>query len=232
MRWGEHYLLIGNTRLHWANCVQNTTEFTHSLTNEALPQHISIEDTIWASVGQTRLSTLKKENEIKTETVPLKNMPSYFGVDRALGCFAGLKIIKNPFKKNLLIADLGTTLAISKVDSLGRIIGGQLIPGLLTQLKAMERYTKSLQLPSQIAIPEESFLLETKQAMLKGVANSLIGAIQLSFDPEKDILIICGGDCKLIGEKIMSLNNGQIIIEPNLVMQGMIQLTKYHESFL
>ena len=62
--------------------------------------------------------------------------------------------------------------------------------------------------------------------MLKGVANSLVGAIQLSFDPEKDILILCGGYCKLIGDQIMSLNNGQIIIEPNLVMQGMIQLTK------
>ena len=226
MRGEKHYLLIGNTRLHWASCVKHTTQFTHSFANEALPQDISIEDTIWASVGQNRLSTLKKENEIKTKYIPLKNMPSYFGVDRALGCFAALTIIENPHNKNLLIADLGTTLSISKVDSSGRIIGGQLIPGLLTQLKAMERHTKSLQLPSQIAIPEQNFLLETKLAMLKGVANSLIGAIQLSFDPEQDILILCGGDCKLIGEKIMSLNNGKIIIEPNLVMQGMIQLAK------
>ena len=227
----KNFLLIGNSRLHWANCVKNITQFTHSPTNESLPQDISLEDTIWASVGHTQLTTLKKENEIKLENIPLNKMPSYFGIDRALGCFAALNIANNPLKKNLLIADLGTTLSISKIDSIGNIIGGQLVPGLLTQLKAMDKETKNLQAPSQIAIPKQDFLLDTKQAMIKGVSNSLIGAINLSFNPKKDILILCGGDSKLIGKKIMALNYGHTIIEPNLVMRGMIKLTEEKDLF-
>ena len=57
--------------------------------------------------------------------------------------------------------------------------------------------------------------------MLKGVSNSLIGVINLSFDPEKDILIMCGGDSELIGNGLKQKNK-EIIIAPNLVMQGMI----------
>ena len=57
--------------------------------------------------------------------------------------------------------------------------------------------------------------------MLKGVCNSLIGVINLSFNPVKDILIVCGGDSELIGCRLRQ-NNKSVIIAPNLVMQGMI----------
>ena len=57
--------------------------------------------------------------------------------------------------------------------------------------------------------------------MLKGVSNSLIGLINLSFNPEKDILIICGGDSELIGD-LLKQKNKDIIISPNLVIKGMI----------
>ena len=59
--------------------------------------------------------------------------------------------------------------------------------------------------------------------MLKGVSNSLIGLINLSFDSAKDILIICGGDSELIGSRL-NQKNKDIVIAPNLVMQGMISL--------
>ena len=57
--------------------------------------------------------------------------------------------------------------------------------------------------------------------MLKGAYNSLMGVIKLSFNPDKDILIICGGDSELIGS-VLKQKNEEIIIAPNLVMQGMI----------
>ena len=62
-------------------------------------------------------------------------------------------------------------------------------------------------------------------AMLRGVYNSIIGAINISFDRTKDILILCGGDSKLIGNSLKEEIEA-LIIEPNLVMYGMILLNK------
>ena len=164
---------------------------------------------------------LKEENEIKTQDIKLKNLPSYYGVDRALGCLEALKIIENPFQKDLLIADCGTTLSLTKLTAKGSIIGGQITPGFLTQLRSMEQYTRNLKIPKNYEIPIKDFLIKTEDSMLKGVSNSLIGIINLSFDTTKDILIICGGDSELIGS-VLKKKHKEIIIAPNLVMQGMI----------
>ena len=164
---------------------------------------------------------LKKENEIKTKNIQLSNLPDYFGVDRALACFAALKIIENPFKKDLLIADFGTILSITKLNSNGSIIGGQLLPGFLTQLKSMEQNTKYLKVPKKYDIPIKDFLINTEEAILKGVINSLTGVINSLFNPEKDILIICGGDSELF-TKSLKTQKENIINAPNLVMKGMI----------
>ena len=164
---------------------------------------------------------LKKENEIKTKDIQLSNLPDFFGVDRALACIAALKIIENPFKKDLLIADFGTILSITKLNSNGSIIGGQLLPGFLTQLKSMEQNTKNLKVPKKYDIPIKDFLINTEEAILKGVINSLTGVISSLFNPENDILIICGGDSQLL-TKFLKIKKENIINAPNLVMEGMI----------
>ena len=151
----------------------------------------------------------------------MSNLPDYFGVDRALACIAALKIIENPFKKDLLIADFGTILSITKFNSNGSIIGGQLLPGFLTQLKSMEQNTKNLKVPKKYDIPIKDFLINTEEAILKGVINSLTGVINSLFNPEKDILIICGGDSHLL-TKSLKTQKENIINAPNLVMEGMI----------
>ena len=186
-----------------------------------MPPNININNLIWAAVGKLPDLFLKKENQIKTQHINLKNLPDYFGVDRALGCLEALKIIDNPAKRNLLIADCGTTLSLTKVTSKGSIIGGQLIPGFLTQLRSMEIDTNNLKIPKKYTIPNKDFLIKTEDAMLKGVYNSLVGVINSSFNPAKEILILCGGDCELIGSGLKRKNK-EIIITPNLVMQGMI----------
>ena len=216
-----NFLLVGNTRLHWAENLHPNYRFFHTQRNNKVPQNINLDRLVWASVGKLPDFFLNQENEIKTKDIKLKNLPDYFGVDRALGCLEALNIIENPFQKDLLIADCGTTLTLTKLTARGSIIGGQIIPGFLTQLKSMEYYTKNLKAPKKHEIPTQNFLIETEDSMLKGVSNSLIGVINLSFNPAKDILIICGGDSELISSKFKQKNK-EIIIAPNLVMQGMI----------
>ncbi len=216
-----NFLLVGNSRMHWVENSQNKYRFFHTNKKNAFPKNINLNNLIWASVGQLPNFLLKQENEIKTKDIKLKNLPNYFGVDRALGCLEAIKIIENPMRKNLLIADCGTTLSLTKLNSQGSILGGQITPGFLTQLKSMEKYTKNLKAPRKFDIPNQDFLMKTEDSMLKGVFNSLKGVINLSFNSLKDILIICGGDSEIIGNELKKKNN-EIIIAPNLVMQGMI----------
>jgi len=216
-----NFLLVGNSRLHWANYSQNHSKFFHTEKQQKVPENIDPDQLIWASVGKLPNFFLKKDNEIKTQDIRLSNLPNYFGVDRALACHGALNIIANPFKKDLLIADFGTILSITKLNPNGSIIGGQLIPGFLTQLKSMEQNTKNLKIPKKYFNPTKDFLLNTEEAILKGVINSLIGVINNSFNPLKDILITCGGDSQFL-TKYIKTQKENIINAPNLVMEGMI----------
>ncbi len=216
-----NFLLVGNSRLHWAKYSQNQSRFFHTNKEYKVSENLDIDKLIWASVGKLPNFFLKKENEIKTKDIRLSNLPDHFGVDRALACIAALNIIENPLKKDLLIADFGTILSITKLNYNGSIIGGQLIPGFLTQLKSMEQNTKNLKVPKKYYIPTKDFLINTEEAILKGVINSLTEVINISFNPINDILITCGGDSQLI-TKTLKTKKKNIINVPNLVMEGMI----------
>ena len=216
-----NFLLVGNSRLHWAKYSKNQSKFFHTKKEQKVPKNIDLDQLIWASVGKLPNFLLKKENEIKTKDIQLSNLPDYFGIDRSLGCLAALKIIKNPLKKDLLIADFGTILSITKLNSNGSIIGGQLIPGFLTQLKSMEQNTKNLKVTKKYEVPTKDFLINTEEAILKGVINSLTGVIKNSFNPVKDILITCGGDSQFL-TKSLETSKTNIVNAPNLVMEGMI----------
>ena len=176
------------------------------------------------SRSDLQTSKLDKNNEIKTLDLNIKNCPSYFGVDRALACFSALNIIKN-CNKNILIADFGTILSLTKLNAEGEIIGGQLVPGFLTQLKSMKQNTMNLELPNIEIIPKQDFLFETDLAMIKGVITSLVGTIKQLFNPQEDILIICGGDTKLIST-YLNYQKHEMIIDPDLVMKGMMQFKR------
>ena len=215
------YLLIGNSRLHWAIKKDNSYEFFHTLFDQRFPENVNLKKLVWASVGKYPTIKLSNNNEINISNLTFKKMPDHIGIDRALACFAAYKIIENEFKKNILIVDLGTTVSITKIDNKGNLIGGQLLPGFTTQLKSMDENTKNLTFPKNTFIPSNNFQTATFKAMLRGVYNSIFGAIKLSFNPKQDVLIICGGDAKFLGETIRKeIKN--IIIEPNLVMYGMI----------
>jgi len=219
------YLLIGNTRLHWAFNKNSAYKFSHTLVNDLLPKNIDLKKLIWASVGEYPTNNLLKKNQVTIEDINLKNMPHFIGIDRGLACFAALSMFKSKLSKNLLIVDLGTTVSITKIDNQGNILGGQLLPGFTTQLKSMEQSTKNLVFPNKIFIPNNNFEISTMNSMLRGVHNSIIGAIYVAFDSKKDTLILCGGDSNLIGNSLKKeIKN--LIIEPNLVMYGMIFLNK------
>ncbi len=219
------YLLIGNSRLHWAFNKNSSYKFSNTLVDDSLPKNIDFKKLIWASVGKYPTNSLLKKNQITIKDINLKNIPHFIGIDRALVCVAALSMFKSKVNKNLLIVDLGTTVSITKIDHQGNILGGQLFPGFTTQLKSMEQSTKNLIIPNKFYIPNNNFEISTMNAMLRGVYNSITGAIKIAFDQTKDVLILCGGDANLIGNSLKKeITN--FFIEPDLVMYGMISLNK------
>ena len=128
------YLLIGNTRLHWAFNKNSSYEFSNTLINDSLPKEINFKKLIWASVGKYPTNNFLKKNQVTIKDINLEKMPDFIGIDRALACFAALSMFKSKLRKNLLIVDLGTTVSITKIDPQGKILGGQLFPGFTTQL--------------------------------------------------------------------------------------------------
>ena len=75
--------------------------------------------------------------------------------------------------------------------------------------------------PEKFDIPIKDFLINTEEAILKGVVNSLTGVINSLFNPAEDILVICGGDSEFLA-KSLKTKKENIINAPNLVMEGMI----------
>ena len=89
------------------------------------------------------------------------------------------------------------------------------------KLKSMAQNTKNLKVPKKYEIPTKDFLINTEEAIIKGVINSLTGVIKSSFNPLKDILITCGGDSEFLA-KSLKTQKENIINAPNLVIEGMI----------
>ena len=62
-----NFLLVGNSRLHWAKYSTNQSKFFHTRKEQKVPENIDLDQLIWASVGKLPNFLLKKENEIQTK---------------------------------------------------------------------------------------------------------------------------------------------------------------------
>ena len=55
-----NFLLVGNSRLHWAEYVESDYKFFHTNKNDSPPENINMNKIIWASVGKSPKFILKK----------------------------------------------------------------------------------------------------------------------------------------------------------------------------
>ncbi len=226
-------LLIGNSRWHWALQNKDGWEFLHEEPNLNKLKFIDKRSLRWAAVGEIpKNDILNSSRRINIKDIPLLNLPPWVGIDRALGGWSAYMKYQNSdqFSKGMLIADAGTVLSITKVTSKGEFAGGQLIAGLMLQLKAMENGTKNLINPGLNPIPKEKFPLSTSSAMRRGSIQSIIGAILAAYQESNLPICLCGGDAPLLMNEIKKyyLNNEiKIYHHPNLVLEGMIKLQKY-----
>ena len=222
----KNYLMIGNTRWHWETKIQEDLKYFHTTPNPIEFQDKNYSELSWASVGpipeNLKLCPSKK---INLDDVPLINLPSNLGIDRALASWSAYKK-QSSFKskeQDLIVIDAGTIMSVTKITKKGVFAGGQLISGLRLQLSSMANGSLNLRNPIIKTIPTETFQYETKNAMIRGAINGLLGIILQTFEETKLPIWICGGDAPII---LNELKNTNIDINhcPNLVLEGMIDI--------
>ena len=175
LRW----LLIGNSRWHWAldgadgMGGERAPQFLH-----LPPQAAAVDPPVaWAAVGPVPpQAALPAETRLALEDVPLADAPPWLGIDRALAGWWAARTTGSP----VLVADAGTVLSLTRVDGRGRFAGGRLMAGAALQLGAMGSGTEglpSLDSPLVGAISGESWPRATEAAMRRGVAEGLAAAV-------------------------------------------------------
>ncbi len=221
-------LLIGNTRWHWAYEIDDLWHFSHEPPDLNKLKFLGDSVVAWASVGRTpKGKFLRPEHRIELNHVPLKSMPPWLGIDRALGAWAACKKARElqEISSGLLVADAGTILSLTRVTSNGEFSGGQLVAGLQLQLFAMSQGAQNLRDVSLENFPQEPFPVATKDAMKKGAIQALVGILLEAQRVAASPLWICGGDAPFILDELQIAEIG-VRHCPNLVLEGMVDVYK------
>lgn len=218
--------MIGNTRWHWASRVNESWKFFHTAPNPAEFQDKDYSQLTWSSVGPIPKNIkLCPSKKINLTDVPITNLPSNLGIDRALASWSAFKKQSSIYSKqqDLIVIDAGTIMSITKITKKGAFAGGQLIAGFRLQLSAMATGALNLETPTINTIPKETFQYETKNAMLRGALSCLLGLILQIFEESKTPIWLCGGDAKILLNELKN-KNINIKYAPNLVLEGMIDI--------
>lgn len=147
---------------------------------------------------------------VRSADVPLRQLPSWLGVDRALVGWRAWQRSGGP----VLVADAGTALSLTRITADGAFAGGRLLAGAALQLRALRSATAALPaLEPPFTLPVQRWPRSTDQAMLAGVLGALAAAIaQAARDAWAEdpgcSLWITGGDGQTLAPQLQALLEG------------------------
>lgn len=229
------WLLVGNSRWHWADATEAGLRIRHREAAEARREDTTGPPAAWAAVGRLPADWIPEPSgRVVTADVPLQAMPPWLGVDRAL---AGWQAWRQR-GEGVLVADAGTVLSLTRVDCRGRFAGGRLLAGLRLQLRAMAEGTAALPgpvLPGELAerLAQGHWPADTRAAMAVGVAQGLAAALAVALRQARAELpgcrlVLTGGDAPSLFPLVQELlDKGEVAavaLEPDLALRGLVAL--------
>lgn len=154
-------------------------------------------------------------------TLPFTNQyhtPETLGRDRLAGIAGALKQFPNEAS---LVVDLGTCNTYDFVDEHKNYTGGNIAPGMMMRLQAMNHFTDKLPL-LEAEHHEHLMGLSTTEAMqngaIKGIILEIEGYIRALASKKRAInVILTGGDSIFFAKHFKK----KIFAEPNLVLIGL-----------
>lgn len=232
----RRWLLVGNSRWHWAEHDGTELRIRHGDPDEGLRSLAAGPPPLaWAAVGSLPVSApLDPTSRIACAAVPLQDLPGWIGVDRALAGWLAWRRSGGA----VLVADAGTVLSLTRVDRRGRFAGGRLLAGLALQLRAMAQGTAALPdppPPGRIAgrLGPEPWPAATEAAMLTGVTRGLAAALAMALrearqdDPETR-LVLSGGDAALLLPPCLAAleppEAAAVEHQPDLALRALLEL--------
>lgn len=132
-----------------------------------------------------------------------------------------------------LIVDAGTAVTIDAVDTEGRHLGGQIIPGIALMARALSVATSDIPLVDagrdSLSAGQQIFGNSTSEAVSLGSVNAIVGAV------ERAARTMCARDCKprivLTGgdaSRILRMLDEPIQHRPHLVLSGLAHMLDHH----
>ncbi len=162
--------------------------------------------------------------------LPIKNLyatPQTLGVDRIAAVCGALSIFP---QQPCLVIDVGTCINYEFIDEKENYHGGSISPGIAMRFEAMHTFTSRLPLVNPV--PDPPLIgSSTETCMQSGVINGMRaeieGIIQQYLDhyPSTKVLL-CGGDASFFESRL----NQSIFVAPDLVLQGLNRILRYHIS--
>jgi pantothenate kinase type III len=151
------------------------------------------------------------------------------GSDRVLSLIGGLQYAVEHFPAQvapILTIDCGTAVTLNALTTRRKCLGGAILPGVGTQLRALHHFTQ--QLPEvEVGFEDAASGTNTAQAMRIGVVRGIAGAIkeiagqmiEQHFNNEMPIVLITGGDAGIV-LKALETWDVQPHHTPHLVLHG------------
>ncbi|MBD2550588.1 type III pantothenate kinase [Microcystis elabens FACHB-917] len=226
------WLLIGNSRWHWAQAdggrgaARGGLRFVH----RPPPESAVNPPLAWAAVGPVPPEAgLDAASRLVLDDVPLPGSPPWLGIDRALAGWWAARRLGGP----VLVADAGTVLSLTRVDGRGRFAGGRLMAGAALQLRAMGAATVSLPcLEGDLPVGGKDWPLATAAAMRRGVLEGLAAAVreagrQARTQEPGCRIVLTGGD----GARLLPLlqrwpeqGEDALVHHPELCLEALVAL--------
>ncbi len=227
-------LVIGNSRLHWAEFHDQTllklwhsphfasqAEASYYLKDLGSPRPL-----YFASVvpSQTHLwQPHSSRPAIALGDIPLQNLYSTLGIDRALAAYGAAEVYGCP----CLVIDAGTALTFTALDGDRAFWGGAILPGLTLQLQSLYNQTASLPavtLPSSLPM---RWAQTTENAIMSGILHTAIAGLRAFIDdwrqafPQGRILLTGGDGDYLLTYLSQMGHDSQVSLDPDLSFWGM-----------
>lgn len=228
------WLLVGNSRWHWARATASGLQIDHWDPREARSLLSSQTPRAWAAVGRLpEDSGLDPACRVLTGSVPLPGAPAWLGVDRALAAWLAWQDVPEA----VLVADAGTVLSLTLVGADGGFAGGRLLAGCGLQLRAMVEGTAALAPPIWPPLQPEpwnddAWPQRTDAAMTTGVVLALAAAVASAFAEARGRfgdcrLVLTGGDAESIAPALqgsVAEAGGRFDLEADLPLRALVAL--------
>jgi type III pantothenate kinase len=183
---------------------------------------VPLEATRWEALG-AKLGLLVR-TYTRGDEVPVPSAadePARVGVDRMVNVLGALQGLAPP----LVVVDVGTATTIDAVDATGRFLGGAILAGPATAMRALARGTAALpEVP--LEAPARVIGRNTREAIQSGSVLGYAGSL--------DLLVRCmvaelGGEARVVftgglGASFAALCAGSPAVDDTITLRGIARL--------